>query len=329
MNSRNLIRNSLLAGIGGGLIALGTAPSTLAAAAKPKPILIHACALKNGAVRIVNKPNSCKKGTETYMFALQGPKGDTGAKGGKGAKGNKGADGAPGPTLTNIGYDSVPSYELEDPSGTATLKDIKINGGGFTAPVGPGDDITVEGFFHYSGTDCSDCKLQIGFSPLTEGQDTGDIQCKAVSLASVESGGSQGSFTFSFPVPSEPGAYHLVFDPTNSASDSCETAGPNTPLDWWHGEPAVPAQAFGVVSVMEGYEDDGDDNGGGDPDADGDGVPASQDPNDNDPNVPNDSGGNGGEECVVGEDEGDMDCDGISFFDDLDDNDPNIGAPGG
>jgi hypothetical protein len=326
MNSRNLIRNILLAGIGGGLLTLGATSSAFAADKSPK--LIHACVHKNGKVRIVKNTNSCKKGTETYTFALQGPQGD---KGQNGKNGKNGKDGTPGPTLTNIGYEAVPPYEFEDPSGTVTLKDIEINGGGFTAPVGPGAEITVAGIFHYSGTDCPDCKLQLGLAPLTEGQDTGDIRCNAVSLASVESGGSQGSFTFTFPVPSEPGAYHLVFDPTNSGSDSCETGGPNTPLDWWHGKPAVPAQAFGVVSVMEGYEnnssepEDFDTDGipdSSDNDIDGDGVPNESDEDDYNPAIP----GDGDEECGPPENEGDADCDGVPSYDDWDDNDPDIGS---
>jgi hypothetical protein len=83
----------------GAVAVLGVVTATFAAAAIPDDDgTIHACRmLKNGKLRVVADPDSCRPKERRLSWNIRGPKGDAGPAGVAGAQGATGEPGAAGP----------------------------------------------------------------------------------------------------------------------------------------------------------------------------------------------------------------------------------------
>jgi hypothetical protein len=93
---RALLLALLAAAPAGGAVAVSSRPEATAT--------IHACARKDGQLRLVAKTTRCRKNERRVSWNVRGPQGEpgpagtVGPAGADGAPGAKGADGAPGPT---------------------------------------------------------------------------------------------------------------------------------------------------------------------------------------------------------------------------------------
>jgi len=115
-----------------------------------------------------------------------------------------------------------------------SITNVRVNGGGDTALVGPGSSFTVGMDYAIADERCPGCvdQIQIGFShgePLT-----------CIYNGVPGPGGKTGSAEITLTAPNEAGTYYLGFD--RSQAYSC-------PTSWWSGSPDEDRGYFATIRV--------------------------------------------------------------------------------